>query len=93
MSRNIGTPKGYDEQGNFSPLLAMQALSKRIDELIEENTNLRSEVISLRFAYELSRKMAKDENDKLFTQLCDALEQMSEMAIELKDEMALNHEV
>ena len=62
MSRNINTLKGYDEQGNFSPLLAMQALSERIDELIEENTNLRSEVIALRFAYELSRKMAKDES-------------------------------
>ena len=54
--------KGYDEQGNFSPLLAMKSLSERIDELIEENTNLRSEVIALRFAYELSREMAKDES-------------------------------
>jgi hypothetical protein len=89
MSRNIEPPKGYDEQGNFSPLLAMQALSEAYDQIRAENRELYKRVNVLRYAY--SEQLQK--NDKLFTELCDALEQMSEMAIDLKYEMALNHEV
>lgn len=79
MSRNIRTLKGYDEQGNFSPLLAMKALSEAHK---ETSDLLRKEIAEL-----------QKENEKLFTQLCDALEEMSEMAIALKYEMDLSDEV
>ena len=71
--------KGYDEDGRWHPMLAMQALS---DIHKETSDLLRKEIAEL-----------QKENEKLFTQLCDALEQMSEMAIDLKYEMALSDEV
>ena len=59
MSRNINTPKGYDEQGNFSPLLAMQALSEAYDQIRAENRELHKRVEVLR--YMLSRERIKHE--------------------------------
>ena len=59
MSRNIRTLKGYDEQGNFSPLLAMKALSEAHDQIRAENRELHKRVEVLRFM--LRRERVKHE--------------------------------
>ena len=42
--------KGYDEQGRFNPLLAMQALADEIDKLRQQNEDLQKRVNVLRYA-------------------------------------------